>query len=321
VSEGRFPGLIANRVRFDDLAEDLMNDYKINARKSLERAEISVKHLKGVFSGIRVADITSDRINDYILRRQKEGASNGTINRELAALKRMFSLGAKASPPKVIYPPYIPHLQENNVRTGFFEYGEYIALKSALPDYLKPVVTIAYFTGMRKQEILSLKWDQVDLQEGEGKITLEAGTTKNNEGREIYLEGELYETIIFQKKIRDNFYPDCPYVCFNQGRRIKYFYEALRTALRTAGLAKKLFHDFRRTAARDMVNAGIPERVSMKITGHKTRSMFDRYHIVDKKDLRSAAKRFSDYRDELHGHNLGTISNLRDVRSKRGKTA
>ena len=321
VSEGKFPGLTANRVRFDELAEDFINDYKINGRKSLERAKISINHLRSMLEGVRVVDITSDQINNYILRRRKEGGSNATINRELAALKRMFSLGAQATPPKVVYPPYVPHLKENNVRTGFYEYEEYVALKNELPDYLKPVVTIAYYTGWRKQEILSLGWDQVDLREGEGRIVLEEGTTKNDEGREIYLEGELYETIAFQRKIRDNLYPDCPYVCFREGKKIKDYYTALKTALEKAGLDKKLLHDFRRTAARDMVNAGIPERVAMKVTGHKTRSMFDRYHIVDKKDLKSAAKKLSNYRDQLHGHNMGTIGHLREVREKRRKRA
>jgi integrase len=321
VTEGKFPGLTANRVRFDELAEDFINDYKINGRKSLQRAEISVNHLKNLFEGMRVVDITSDRINNYILVRRKQEASNGTINRELAALKRMFSLGTHSTPPKVIYPPYIPRLKENNVRTGFFDYEGYVALKNALPEYLKPVVTIAYYTGWRKQEILSLQWDQVHFREGEGTILLEEGTTKNDEGREIYLEGELYETIAFQKKIRDNLYPDCQYVCFREGNKIKDYYTALRTAVEIAGLDKKLLHDFRRTAARDMVNAGIPERVAMKITGHKTRSMFDRYHIVDKKDLKTTAKKLSSYRDELHGHNLGTIGHLRQVRDKRRNKA
>ncbi|MCK5423024.1 MAG: tyrosine-type recombinase/integrase, partial [Deltaproteobacteria bacterium] len=243
VSEGKFPGLTANRVRFDELAEDFINDYKINGRKSLERAKISINHLRSMLEGVRVVDITSDQINNYILRRRKEGGSNATINRELAALKRMFSLGAQATPPKIVYPPYIPHLKENNVRTGFYEYEEYVALKNELPDYLKPVVTIAYYTGWRKQEILSLGWDQVDLREGEGRIVLEEGTTKNDEGREIYLEGELYETIAFQRKIRDNLYPDCPYVCFREGKKIKDYYTALKTALEKAGLDKKLLHD------------------------------------------------------------------------------
>lgn len=99
-------------------------------------------------------------------------------------------------------------------------------------------------------------------------------------------------------------------MCFNGGKSIRDCYTAWRSAVKKAGLDKKLLHDFRRTAARDMVNAGISERVAMKITGHKTRAMFDRYHIVDKKDLKTAAKKLSNYRDELHGHNLGTIDHL-----------
>ena len=91
----------------------------------------------------------------------------------------------------------------------------------------------------------------------------------------------------------------------------------MRTAVEKAGLDKKLLHDFRRTAARDRVNAGIPERVAMKITGHKTRSLFDRYPIAYKKDLKAAAKKLSNNRDELHGHNSGTIGHLREVREKR----
>jgi integrase len=114
---------------------------------------------------MRAADITTNSIKAYILKRKEGGAVNATINRELAALKRMFHLGANCTPPKVLNIPHIPRLQEKNIRQGYFEHEEYLALKKVLPTYLKNVIVTAYYTGMRKSEILGLKWTQINLRE------------------------------------------------------------------------------------------------------------------------------------------------------------
>ncbi len=285
------------------MTKDLINDYRNNERKSLKLLEGYVERL-GEFFGhaVRVNQITTDKVRAYIASRKESEThlggppSNATINRELSALKRMFRLGKQAG--KVTRVPFIPKLSENNVRRGFLHHRDYMRLLEALPGYLKPVLTIAYYTGMRKGEILNLEWSQVDFDSK--LIRLDPGATKNKEPRPVPISGELHDALKEQRKLRHDKFPACRKVFFNHdtGRRIKDFRGAWATACKKVSLEGALFHDLRRTGVRNLVRAGVPERVAMSISGHKTRSVFDRYNIVDENDLRDAAEAIDSYLSE-----------------------
>ena len=341
ISEGKLPGIYFDCVTFDELAEEFLRDYRINQKKSLVRAERSVNHLNKYFEGMRVPQITNPMINEYIENRLqcsckkcnekfqadeiendtcpscgkeslKPGAANATINRELAALKRMLNIGAKQTPPKVDRVPYIPMLKENNIRKGFFEHGEFLALRDALPSYLKGFVTFAYKAGWRVSEISGLTWNQVDRDNG--IVRLEVGETKNDEGRTVYLDEELRDIFNEQWEVRKKEKTLTPHVFTNGDgtSKIKDFRGSWYKACKDAKIGKRLFHDFRRTAVRNMVRSGIAERVAMMISGHKTRSVFDRYNIVNDQDLKLAAQKQEVYLKSQMGTISGTVHNINE---------
>lgn len=284
IADGKRPGICFDRISFEDLLKDYVTDYKINGKKTVKKAERCMTFLLQEFKGRMATEITTDAIKKYVEKRLSGNVNNATVNRELSAVKRAFNLAARCTPPKVSAVPYIPMLKENNVRKGFIEHKEYLALREALPEYLKPVLSFGYFSGWRKTEILSLKWNQVNLREG--IVRLEPGETKNSEGRTLYMEPELWEML---KQLHKNRRMDCLLVFNLNGEMLNDFRKSWESACTAAGKPGLLFHDLRRSAIRNMVRAGIPERVAMMISGHKTRSVFDRYNIVNQEDLKEAA--------------------------------
>lgn len=282
------------KMKFSELAEDEINDYMANALRSLRDLKIRFKnHVLPFFGEIRASTINTSDIRKYVTQRQGEGASNGQINRELAAIKRAFSLGVQAG--KILSRPHIPMLKESNVRSGFFELDQFLAVRKNLSDDLRPVVSCAYLTGWRiYSEVLPLKWPQVDFQAG--LVRLEPGTTKNDEARVFPLTDELRAVLEEQKAKADDLKKQgtiCPWVFHRNGKPIKEFRRSWKSACKAAGVAGRILHDFRRSAVRNLVRAGIPEGVAMKMTGHKTRSVFERYNIVSEGDLFDAARKLN----------------------------
>lgn len=188
------------KITFEDAADDLLNDYKTNGKHTRDDTERRIKlHLTPVFKGKRLISITTADIRAFAAARQEAGAKNATINRELSALKRMFTLAVQAG--KLHAKPHIPMLRENNTRTGFFEQSQFEAVCRHLPAPLRAVVTFAYLTGWRKSEILSLQWRQVDWN---GRVVrLDPGTTKNREGRSFPFTVALEKLLSDQQQEHD----------------------------------------------------------------------------------------------------------------------
>jgi integrase len=278
----------AERILVEELAQDMLRDYQNNGRKSLDDAKARwEKHLQPVFGQLRAANVNNDDLTGYVSGRQAEKASNATINRELAVLKRAFSLGVKAK--KVFVAPSFPRLEERNIRKGFLEDTQYQALAKACSGvglWMRSLFEVAYNFGWRISELSSLRVRQVDLTSR--TIRLEPGTTKNDEGRTVVMTGLVYA--LLQQCVLGK-QPDDFVFTRDRGKPVRDFRGAWDKVCKQAKVPGLLFHDLRRTAVRNMVRRGIPERVAMTISGHKTRSVFDRYNIVSESDLREAAKK------------------------------
>jgi len=287
ISSGTFLGPKLEKVRISELAEDLIREYRINGRKSIDDLEARWKlHLEPFFGALRAIEVTSQLVARYIDARQQEGAENATINRELAALKRMFNLARQSTPPKVNSVPYIAMLRENNIRTGFLESKQHDSLAAETGKvglWLRTMFETGYTYGWRHEELLALRARQVNLVAG--TIWLEPGTTKNAEGREVSMTlpvRALLTQCVHGKDQDDHVFTR------EDGKPVRDFRGAWASACEAANVPGLLFHDLRRTAARNLRRAGVAEGVIMKIGGWKTRSVFERYAIVSQSDIRDA---------------------------------
>ncbi|MGA9061849.1 MAG: site-specific integrase [Terracidiphilus sp.] len=285
----------ADGPRIEQLADDLFRDYRINEVRSLGDVEARWRlHLKPVFGSLPATELDSRLLERYVDTRRAEHASNATINRELACLKRMYRLAYQASPPRVPSVPHFPHLKENNVRQGFVTPEQFAKLVAQCPDlWLRSMLETAYNYGWRVSELLNLRVGQVDLLTR--TIRLDPGTTKNKEGREVTIEsGTLLQLL---RHCIEGKRPEDP--VFTRGNKpIRDFRKSWENLCTAAGVPALLFHDLRRSAARNLRAAGVPEEIIMRIAGWKTSNVFKRYAIVDKTDIRAALQQLERARRE-----------------------
>lgn len=282
-----------DRISFDDLTALVITDYEVKGRRSLyDLRTVRIPHLRRVFGGERASEITAARVRTYIAERKREGAANSSINRELGILKRGFKLAMQDG--LITLAPHIAKLPETNIRRGFVTSEQFGAIAAKLPEDARDTARWLYLTGWRLNEALTLEWRDVDAEARQ--VILRGERSKTGQGRALPLGDELGEIIDRARTLRRL---ETPYVFHLNGKmRLRWsFSRVWRKAAQRAGLGGIMVHDLRRSAARNMVRAGVPERVAMAMTGHRTRSMFDRYNIVSGDDLIAAQARVRDYLD------------------------
>jgi integrase len=322
IGKATFVGPQQERMKVSKLLEALEEDYKLRGKDSPQfRAHL--KHVSGYFGAWRAVEVSAEAVDKYISERQETGSAPATINRSTQLLAQAFKLAVDRK--HLSTAPQIRHLSEKgNARQGFFADADFHAVRDKLPEYLRDFVQFGYLTGWRKGEIASLRWSDV---EGD-VVRLRGENAKNGEGRSVTLSGDLADLIERRKAARQVETKTgvllSAFVFHQKGEPVGDFRKAWATACVAAGMgqfvcdrcnqpvdghtceackrearyAGRIFHDFRRTAVRNMVRAGVPERVAMTISGHKTRSIFDRYNIVNEADLREAMKRTQSYLKE-----------------------
>ena len=255
-------------------------------------------------TGAPVTRLNTDGARQFAKKRSEEGAGPAMINRSLALLRRMLRIAHEDNKIQVV--PKIRLLKEPPARKGFLETAKFEELVKLLPAHLRPLILFLYWCGVRLGEALSIQWDQVDLEAR--LIRLEEDQTKNSEPRFVPLpsvlvkmlqEIEAKEGAVFDGT---NLRVEWEKACAACGLGTRVLVEGVRivrndrkqprhvknTWYRYNGL---IVHDLRRSAIRNLINAGVPEKVAMQISGHKTRSVFDRYHIVSAGDVTAAMRR------------------------------
>lgn len=276
---------------FEQLRELVVQDYTRRGRRSLARVEYSFARLAEHFAGKKVQEINEPALDGYVDARRASGVTSGTVKLELAALKRGFALAVKKKLLSASDVPSFPALASGSAREGFLEDEDFLRLVGFLPDYLQGVAWIGFLCGMRRGEILSLTWANVDVK---AKV-IRLNQTKNGK-RRLLAYGKLPELVAViegQHKARLALAQplSCPWVFHRGGKPIRDFRHAWKEACAKASVPDTIFHDLRRCGVRGLVRKGVPDVVAMRISGHESRSVFDRYNIVSESDIEDALGR------------------------------
>lgn len=277
-------------IRLSDLKERFFADYEAKRRRSTPTAKGRWSNLLSILDPDRKAvSITTDDLSDYGRQRVKGGASDSTVNRELAALKHAYRLALHAN---VIHamPSFPERRKEPEPRSNIITSKQAAAIRAYLmneePAYAD-CFDFAMLTAWRKSQVLSLEWEHIT----EDAIRAPGAITKNERAHVLPINDALRE--IIERRRAARMLGSSWVFCRKSGEKIGDFEKVWTAACSAAGCAGTLFHDTRRTGVTTLAKAGVPEGLIMKISGHKTRSVFDRYNISNLADIKAALDKVS----------------------------
>ncbi len=286
---------IGQRITFAQMKELLLRNYAFKQNRTDPTR--FVDQLARSFGDLLGEEITEDRIAAHSrMRLEADHAKPATLHRELAILRRMLRLAS----PRLPRVPLIDMPRVHNARQGFFEEEDLQAILPHLAPHARELVEFLYLTGWRSSEAFRLLWGDIDWK----RRVVQLRDSKNREPRmfpfkyHARVEALLNRQRAAVSEWERSHATICPSVFHWRGRPIQKLRRSWTRACHKAGMPGRLIHDFRRTAVRNLIRANVQQAIAMKITGHKTSSIFRRYLIVDEELLAQATGAVADYMDE-----------------------
>lgn len=299
----------SRKLRYEDIRDSLLTEYKNNkVGLATRRKKIyGMDYLDEFFANILVVNINTPLLREFVAKMQSaelqktvyqklkstdqrtiKGASNATINRVLALLRRMVNIAREDGHIQAC--PKFPMMHEDNVRTGFVEAEDFKTLLTHVPVYLRPLILFLFTTGCRVGAAKEITWGMVSRDAR--SFMLPAGIVKNKTPINLPLTQEL--TDILLKQFRKTGSP------VFDSTNLRKEWDNATTAF---GRPDLLIHDLRRSGVRNLIMAGVPEVVAMSISGHKTADVFRRYAIVSPTQAQDAMDKVQKLSGNLMGAN------------------
>lgn len=286
------PAQDVKTLKYEDLRDSFVAEHADSRAASIPS---SVKHLDGFFAEMSVLDIDTDTIRAFIKAKRETGFADPTIRRVLVNLRTMFNQAKREGKIRHTDVPYFPMPADSKARKGFLAPDEFNKLLEQIPAHLKPVVKFSYITGCRIGAAKKITWAMVSKDCSE--IELPGEITKSGEPLTLPLVGPLAE---ISKTLKRLFRNEAKPVFDVTGLRYAWYAACAASGFGVYVPKTRVFrglklHDFRRSAARNLIRAGVDRGTAMSITGHKTESIFERYNITDATDRKDALIKVGQY--------------------------